>query len=305
MVDYIQLIRVVATASHSIAISCTIFRLSYRWYMRHFWWEDAWASLALLADVVCLICTWLSLPVSGPMVPVNGPIGGYPAMPPIAVVANWLLVVAFTSVPWSARLSVISSVIRVVNPEPKLHRFAFWAAASFGAMWIALVSQKLYACVHNACIIGRSVAISQLINTVSDIILVAMPFHLLRGVKLSRKRRILMSCTFSASLLITAVTIIHCGLLFESTTFVTTIVAHVKAALSLIVCNLLVIVAFIYRVFHKNGDIDLDHSFVDSEAVHFTTIDLTQLTDSRGGVETNAGSFTAQVTVGSAGEKSV
>ncbi|KAH7923934.1 hypothetical protein BV22DRAFT_548896 [Leucogyrophana mollusca] len=227
-------------------------------------------------------------------------------MPLITVVSNWMLSVAFTSVLWSARLSVIFSVIRIVNPEPGPQRFARWVAASFGAMWIALASQKLYICYHHACLMGRSVAVSQLItDTVSDIILVAMPFHLLRGVKLSRNRRILLSCTFSASFLITAVTIVHSGLLFGTATFVTTIVAHVKAALSLIVCNLLVIVAFVYRVFHKNGDIDLDHSFVDSEPVHFTTIDLTQLTNSRGGAETNPGSFSVQVTVGSTSEKSV
>jgi hypothetical protein len=36
--------------SHSIAILCTIFRLVYRSWTHHFWWEDAWAAFALIAD---------------------------------------------------------------------------------------------------------------------------------------------------------------------------------------------------------------------------------------------------------------
>lgn len=29
------------------------------------WWEDAWALVALLADIVCLFVTWLEQPIPG------------------------------------------------------------------------------------------------------------------------------------------------------------------------------------------------------------------------------------------------
>jgi len=42
--------KVAGSVSHSIAILLTIFRLAYRVLTRHFWWEDVWAALALIAD---------------------------------------------------------------------------------------------------------------------------------------------------------------------------------------------------------------------------------------------------------------
>jgi hypothetical protein len=42
--------KVAGSISHSIAILCTIFRLSYRIWTGHFWWEDVWAAFALIAD---------------------------------------------------------------------------------------------------------------------------------------------------------------------------------------------------------------------------------------------------------------
>lgn len=35
---------------HSIAILSTVFRLVYRLWTRRFWWEDAWAALAMISD---------------------------------------------------------------------------------------------------------------------------------------------------------------------------------------------------------------------------------------------------------------
>ncbi|KAH7922927.1 hypothetical protein BV22DRAFT_624772 [Leucogyrophana mollusca] len=260
-------LRVVATIFHSIAISCTVFRLSYRWYTFRFWWEDAWAALALLSDILCLTCTWMQQQV----VASNH-------MPLIDTVSNWLVSIAFTCVVWSARMSVVFSIIRVANPPPTRRRCTLCVAAFFGVMWCGLLLQKIHICSRYACIMNRNVAIAQLSNSVSDILLVAMPIHLLRDVKLSSNRRILIACAFSASLLITVVTILHSALLFGPTTPVTAIIAHVKAALSLIVCNLLVLATFSYRLWHRSGGGDLDGSFDDTEAIQFTSVDLTQLT---------------------------
>ncbi|KAH7913181.1 hypothetical protein BJ138DRAFT_670414 [Hygrophoropsis aurantiaca] len=265
-------VRVVVTVFHAIAISLTIFRLSYRGYMRRFWWEDAWASLGLVSDMLCLLCTWLQIL----------PGTGYNDMPINNIASNWILAIAFTSVLWSARMSILCSIIRVGNPDLKHRRFAIGVAIAFGVMWIGLMAQKLNVCYHHQCMMTRNVAISQLItDCIADTVLVALPFRLLQGVKLSRNRRILICCAFSASFLITAVTIIHTALLFGTPSIKTTFVAHGKAALSLVVCNTLVIVTFSYRVFRRNGSHDLDDSCPGSGTMHFTTIDLTHLTNSR------------------------
>ncbi|KAH7922928.1 hypothetical protein BV22DRAFT_1131055 [Leucogyrophana mollusca] len=179
----------------------------------------------------------------------------------------------------AARLSLTFSVIRVADHRPKFQRFALGVAGLFGLMWIGLLGQKIYICYLQGCVVKSPLAISQLTtDVVSDTILVIMPFLLLRGVRISSNRYTLICCAFFASISITVITIFHSILLFRPVTAWTGTVAHVKTAVSLIVCNLLVIVTFAYRVCCKLGGVDLDHSFVGSEPIIFTSIDLNELT---------------------------
>lgn len=249
---YSSRLSVVGLVSHSIAIICTIFRLVYRGWMRHFWWEDAWAAFALIADVVCLACIWLDRAIS-----------------------SWALTIAFTTVLWAARMSVIFSIISVANHSgSKIHKqITYLIAVSFVCMWAALLAQKISICEFHSCHMGKPVALSLLItDVIADVSLVAAPLYLLKDVGLSRSRKILVQSAFGASLLITAITITHSILLLKVHTTNTLIFAHVKAALSLIICNLLVIVTFLYRVCSKDS-FDLDQSFTSNGV--FTSIVMT------------------------------
>ncbi|KAG0707947.1 hypothetical protein DFH29DRAFT_795843 [Suillus ampliporus] len=232
-------LKVVGLVSHSIAILCTIFRLVYRGWMRHLWWEDAWAAFALIADIVCLACIWLDRRITCEYLTSH------------SETDPWILTVAFTSVLWAARMSIIFSIIRVANYSgSKIHKqIAYFIAASFACMWAALVAQKISICEFHSCYMGKSVALSLLItDVIADISLVAAPLHLWKHVGLSRDRKILVMSAFGASLLITAITIPHSIFLFKAHNTTTLIFAHVKTALSLVICNLLVIVTFAYRV---------------------------------------------------------
>lgn len=232
---------VAGSVSHGIAIVCTVFRLVYRVWTRRVWWEDAWAAISLISDVVCLACIWIhstDLP-------------------------SWVLAVALTSVLWAARMSVIVCIIRIANHSGrKVHIWiTHLIAVSFACMWVALLIQKVNVCIFHACQMSEPVAISQLItDIISDSALVAAPLHLLKNTGLSRSRKILVVSSFGASILITVITIPHAVILFSPVTEITLIFAHVKAAVSLIVCNILVIVTFAYRVFSKET-YDLDQSF--------------------------------------------
>ncbi|KIJ63209.1 hypothetical protein HYDPIDRAFT_113820 [Hydnomerulius pinastri MD-312] len=226
------------------------------------WWEDAWAGLALLADALCLVCTLLEQPLPNADVP------------RVFYISNWILSFAFPAVLWAARISILISIVRVSQPSPRSKRVATLIGVSFGLMWLVLSIQKLEICLHNSCMIGHSVAIAQIItDSIADILLVALPIRFLRNVKLSRKRRILISSAFSATILITVVTILHSVVLFGPSSTGTIIIGHVKAAVSLIVCNLLVIVTFVYRVLHRD-EVDLDDSIIETSQIEFTTVDL-------------------------------
>ncbi|KAG1741473.1 uncharacterized protein EDB91DRAFT_330879 [Suillus paluster] len=251
---YSSQLSVVGSIAHSIGILCTIFRLVYRSWMRHFFWEDAWAAFALIADVVCLACIWLDWEIS-----------------------SWTLIVAFTSALWGARMSIIFSIIHVANHSgSKVHiRITYLIAASFACMWAALVAQKINRCQFHGCQMTQSVALSQLITDITaDVSLVATPLYFWKNVGLSHSRKILVLSAFGASLLITAVTIPHFITLSKNYTTTSLILEHVTVALSLVICNLLVIVTSLYHVCSKET-FDLDQSFTSNGV--FTTIVVAQM----------------------------
>ncbi|KAG1764450.1 hypothetical protein EDD22DRAFT_776040, partial [Suillus occidentalis] len=243
--------------SHSVAILCTIFRLAYRGWMHHLWWEDAWAAIALIADVVCLAFIWLDRKKACECPTLRSNTDRM-----FMSIQVWILTVAFTSVQWAARMSIVFSIIRVTNHSNfKVHRrITYLIAVSFVCMWVALLAHRLTLCAYHSCRMGKSVAFSVLItDIIADFVLVVTPLKFWRNTGLSRSTKILVLSSFSASILITAVTIPHSIILIKihKADTVTIIFAHVKSALSLVVCNLLVIVTFVYRVCWKET-FDLD-----------------------------------------------
>lgn len=214
---------------HSTAILCTIFRLVYRCWTRYLWWEDAWAAVSLISDVMCLACIWI-----------------YPS----PHLPSWFLAVAFTCALWAARMSIIFCIIRIVNHSgSKVHKLTIHLiAVSFVCMWVALLVQKVYVCKLQACLMSESVALSQLItDIIGDFSLVVAPLRLWNNAGLSRSRKILVLSSFGASILITGMTIPLSVVLFGPLTDTTLIFAHARVAVSLIICNALVIATFAYR----------------------------------------------------------
>ena len=76
-------------------------------------------------------------------------------------------------------------------------------------------------------------------------------------------------------MVINVVTIIEAVALFKLITSGSIIFEHVKVACSMIVCNLLVIVTFVYRILHK-GETDIEDSISETDKIEFTTVDLAQ-----------------------------
>ncbi|KAG2068573.1 hypothetical protein BDR04DRAFT_1079213 [Suillus decipiens] len=239
---------------HGTAIVCTIFRLVYRCWTRHLWWEDAWAAVSLISDVMCLACIWI-----------------YPS----SYLPSWFLAVAFTCVLWAARMSIIFCIIRIVNHSgSKVHkRIVYLIAVSFVCMWIALLVQKVYVCKLQACLMSESVALSQLItDVISDFSLVAAPLRLWKNAGLSRSRKILVLSSFGTSILITVMTIPLSVILFRPLTDTTLIFAHARVAVGLIICNVLVIATFAYHALSRRSR-DHDQSLTSGI---FSTVVITQ-----------------------------
>lgn len=67
-------------------------------------------------------------------------------------------------------------------------------------------------------------------DCVADVLLTGLPVLLLRGMKLNRKRKLLILSTFSASMVINVVTVVQAVVLFQYITSGTIIVGHVKVS---------------------------------------------------------------------------
>ncbi|KAG8216476.1 hypothetical protein J3R82DRAFT_6587 [Butyriboletus roseoflavus] len=176
----------------------------------------------------------------------------------------------------SMRISILASIVRVSHPEGILRHIALAIGVSFGIMAIAMFALRIQLCVADACPMTMTVLIAQTTtDCVADVLLSALPLWFLRRVKLSRKRRVLISSALSAIIVINVVTIIEAVALFSEITSGSIIFEHVKVACSLIVCNLLVIVTFVYRILHK-GEMGIEESIHETNRIEFTTVDLAQ-----------------------------
>ncbi|KAF8442319.1 hypothetical protein L210DRAFT_3204958 [Boletus edulis BED1] len=249
-----------ATVAHAVAIVTTILRLLYRWRLSRFSWEDTWATLALICDMACLASIWMQVP----------PGNSYPNRH-INLASNWLQSLTITSTVWFARMSILSLVVRIANPASKLRCIAYCVGVMFLAMDAGILAQKIFFRLRYSCHSAITVAIAQLVtDVISDTILVAAPIRFLRDMKLARDRRIPIISAFSASMLITGVTIPYSALRFREATSTTMIIDHVKAALALFVCNALVLVMFVYRLCHKSA-FDFEYH-AGSHVAEFTSV---------------------------------
>ncbi|KAI6121980.1 hypothetical protein F5141DRAFT_1211607 [Pisolithus sp. B1] len=274
-----QSMKVAAIVCHSVAIPVTVLRLGYRWWMAQFWWEDGVAALALVCDTLTLTGAVIIAPYLGP-----GPRTSQ------TVVSLWLSALSNSVVIWAARVSVLLSIVRVGSPSPNLKKIAVVVGISFIIMFLAIEGQRLGVCLSSGCREFTSTAVSQLVkdilgelcqraallmlvtaDVVADFSLVALPIWSLSAARLSRSRRVLVQSAFTASIIISIITIIHSVILLTQESTGVVLIGHIKAALSLMICNLLVIVTFVYRVCHK-GRLDLEQGNLGVQ-MEFTTIE--------------------------------
>ncbi|KAH0834882.1 hypothetical protein J3R83DRAFT_10527 [Lanmaoa asiatica] len=243
-----------------MAVLSTVFRLWYRWYIARMWWDDAWTVLAFLADIAFLITAVLEQPIPDD------------ALPRYFCVGNWIVSFAYPTLMWAARISILTSIVRVSCPEGVLRRIAVGIGVSFGIMGLWMLGQRLQVCLAYDCLITRILFIAQITtDCVGDLLLSALPIWCLRGTSLKSKQKILVASAFSASIVISIVTVVEAVMFSRSVSSGSIIFEHVKVACSMIVCNLLVIVTFVYRILHKD-EADLEDSASEATKMLFTTV---------------------------------
>ncbi|KAJ7364581.1 hypothetical protein DFH08DRAFT_839579 [Mycena albidolilacea] len=246
--------RIVTTTLLGIAMLTTLFRLRTRIRTRRFWLDDVWAIVALIFSIMLLVSMWLrTIPSSSKHT---------------LIVTYWILSFGFTSTLWASRMSVIFSVVRVIphDSRSKLRKITNCFAAIFAVFWIGLMIQVASVCgldkswyklAKPQCHLGDGVAAFELTSDIfADVTLAILPIVLTRNSLVPSAQRKMLYVIFAASLLTTIASIVHAILLLGPSGSLEGIAAHAEAATALIVANAGVLVTSVYRVVHKNDDID-------------------------------------------------
>ncbi|KAF8993454.1 hypothetical protein BDQ17DRAFT_139340 [Cyathus striatus] len=256
--------QVILTIFHTLAITSTTFRLWRRYTTRKLWWDDFWAFVALVVDLLFFASVWLrwEVPTGANTVPPQGPLLR-------RITLFWLSALLTPCVAWPARVSMCMSISRLAPPTARRRRALFALAVVFLLLGAVLTAQKIWICAGDSswhqnpavqCYTGKTVGyLSLSTDVVGDACLVAIPLRLLWGVKLPRRERRLVLSLFASSILSTLAGIVYAVFIFRAASFgsyrtlFVNMTAHIKAAVTLLVCNLLVIVTYIYRKLNTEG----------------------------------------------------
>ncbi|KAH7907458.1 hypothetical protein BJ138DRAFT_970777, partial [Hygrophoropsis aurantiaca] len=274
---------VLATVLQCFAILLTFFRLWHRFSIQRFWWEDVWAAIAVLCSIASLVSSfWVHSQLK--------------ASRDMSIFADWVYSIGFTCAVWAVRMSVLYSTIRLIPPAKTSRWIAISVTTLFVSLWGGIIVWKVYHCTPNlewydspsrTCFMSRSSIFYEFAtDVIADAILVALPLRMLWNIKLPQKQqRRMILCIFSSSMVVSFVSIFRAISRLSSNPSEVVPASNFEIAFCLIVCNLLVIVTYLYRRLRKNGEDNNIDTSTDigtdpaspTTALHLTTIDLEHL----------------------------
>ncbi|KAF8436557.1 hypothetical protein L210DRAFT_3452039 [Boletus edulis BED1] len=231
-----------------LAIVATLFRLVFRLRIRRFWWEDMWAAVMVVCGTTFVIAQLVAFKTAN-----------YEA----ALITGWMASVAFTCTVWTSRISLLYSTIRVISPLSPLRTFTRVVTVLLLLFWAMVIVLKISQCVHDTkptysiggkrrpiCVLSEETVLFELItDCVSDAILLYLSLKILWRLKLPRRQRRMILSLFSSNVLMSMFSLFHaiCQLVIPLKT-AQYIAFDAELTSALIVCNILVVVTYIYRV---------------------------------------------------------
>ncbi|KAJ7587107.1 hypothetical protein C8J56DRAFT_91685 [Mycena floridula] len=256
--SFFHTLTIAATVLHVFAILITAFRIQRRIHIRKFWWDDFWALVSWILEIIMLALLFAQ------------PAAFLKGIKSQLIAFAWLSPLVYTLVVWTTRISISSSITRILAPSTKTRKMSIAMTVSLFAMLCGVLIGKIWLCAkdsswHNtpsvSCPSAPSVTIFQLTtDVVSSVALAVFPLLVLWHVDLPHKERVLILTIFAASILLTGSSTLHAVYAFGPSNLqrrieLFALTAHFEAAVSLMVCNLLVVVTRCYRFFQKDPEI--------------------------------------------------
>ncbi|KAF9565864.1 hypothetical protein CPC08DRAFT_704299 [Agrocybe pediades] len=281
---------VILAVVHSIAIGLTAFRVLYRFRKHRLWWDDIVACSAMIGDCAFLAVLWLDYaPMSSGLHSHKSRVSQY-----------WAGLILFLLVVWMTRISLALAIARLFPSREPTRRFAIGLAMLSMIFCTAIVIQAAVVCSREPALNTGTEAVCQwpdsfravivFGNIFTDTILVATPLYKLWRVCLPRKQRRLVLTGFAASASTMTVTVV-CGVflfapvrLEPGKTILRGKLSYFETGVSLIVCNLIVVMTFLHTVWHRGEDLEMTDETTDScetqtGTIPHSTLTLTDISD--------------------------
>ncbi|KAF8639007.1 hypothetical protein AX17_001786 [Amanita inopinata Kibby_2008] len=230
-------LEVVTAVCSAVAILSTLIRFVLR---RHrLWADDAWALLSTAVLVVQVIAIFTR-----------------PRKSSLGVARYYLLASAFYAIIWSARLSLLFSIIRI-DPHPRRRRWLYFVASLFLIICILLIGQLYWVCEPEPgwktlkipqCHLNLSVAVFQMTTDIlADAALLITPVLLFRILS-DQWLRYRLIAIFSTCIITTIVSLVHASYVLTTSGVKVEIVGVIENCTSLVVCNIPVIASAALRL---------------------------------------------------------
>ncbi|KAF5363152.1 hypothetical protein D9758_008365 [Tetrapyrgos nigripes] len=232
----IRVLRVAATITHSIALISTSYRLFYRLRRRRFSWDDGWAFMAFLADIFTLVTLWIF---------------------------------AYLNVNFRfARLSLASTLLSML-PKGRVRKASLLSIVLFTLFWASLYGWKVSVCedddddygsslettLYEFCDAGKVAGALEIVaDTASCVCLILTGAYILWHMKLHSKERQMIVFMFSGTIFTAMAALARSYSILSTEDTLEAFTGHFEAAISLIVCNVVVVMAGIYGMLYQSRD---------------------------------------------------
>ncbi|KAF9038552.1 hypothetical protein BJ165DRAFT_397175 [Panaeolus papilionaceus] len=248
------ILQVCMTFVHAGAILLTIFRIYHRKKTRHAWWDDYLAGGAAIMDLLAVTILWLS------DMGANSVLQSYTGN----MIRYGIGVFCVIAVEWLTRISLALAFARIFPPGDSTRRYAIGLAVFFFCLWSSFIIQAIFLCSHVSswaffsviqCCFSKPLIYYYVVsNVVADVLLVISPLYKLRHIRLPDKERRLIFVCIAGSLLMSCACVATSVFQLAPVTWEPTrgvmriFMGYLEAAVSLIVCNLLVIATYCYTM---------------------------------------------------------
>jgi len=175
-----------------------------------------------------------------------------------------------------------------IEVDPNKKKYLIWISRGFIVTAIFLIAQLFWVCepephwkdaISPQCTLTKQVVICQLVTDIfSDLILMLAPLSLIRNLQdIALRRRL--TLIFSSSIATTIVSLVHAAFIFQDGGSKVLVAAFVENTISLIVCNLPVVAAAVFRLKSPNETSPGDKHL---SSVHFKSSTTGNRSRSRG-----------------------